>query len=126
MFELACSIKNTIAFTIAMGTAAVTKGTFVTVGAIRGFILATVSPDDTNVDNYGDQYVVIAEADAVLADKTTGGGTSIAQGALLYLHTNKVSTASTGGTLCGYALEPASTSDTQVLMRFNGAYKALT
>ena len=70
----------------------------------------------------GDKVAFVTQADKILLAKKDGAGEAIAQGAKVYYEAASGKVTGVVGTnvLCGRALEAVLTSDTTVLVAFNG------
>ena len=105
--------------------AAVAKGEAAVRQDVFGFYFFASDPNDEDLDT--DETTFIYRMRQVLADKATGTGEAITSGDRLYYYpaNDNVSPTATGtaGTdyyFCGWAKKDATTSDTTVLMNFDG------
>jgi hypothetical protein len=119
MFKLRSPIYTTTQMFIPVPTGGYDKGEAVTVNAVTGFTLNAESPLDSNTLDLEDSRsaTIVTKAEAVEAPKATG---AINRGQEVYLDGQVVTTAPTGNTYVGYALESVLSAATSVLIAFNG------
>lgn len=105
--------------------AAVTKGTAAVRQDVFGFYFFSYDPNNPDLDN--DEVTFIYRMRQVLADKAAGTGEAIISGDRLYYYPatdtvspNAVGTAGTDYYFCGWAKKNAGTSESTVLMNFDG------
>ena len=123
MFKLRSPLYNTAQMFLTVPTGGYDKGEAVTVNNVVGFTLNAEEPlGSTELSIEGTQQVtLVTQAEMVVAPKAAG---AINQGEKVYLDGQSVTTAPTGNTYVGYALESVLSAATEVLIYFNGGDNA--
>jgi len=111
---------KSLSFINAATNATLTAGSMTVIGSTVGVVVENVGTSSQAInDTYpnGPDGVLVYEAEKIVLPKSTGTGESFSAGDRVYYDASakKITSTSTGNTLCGRALEAAGTAETEVL-----------